>query len=96
MDVIKIYDTESLAALLHRTTNAIYVLHSRIRRGLMPANALPKPLSLPSRRPLWDARDVQRWLDVHRPSRVGHPTKLEQIEKRRAAATACEGANESR
>lgn len=82
MEDIKLFDTDSLADLLKTTPNALYLIGSKIRRGLLPATALPKPLSLPSRRTLWDARDVQRWLDVHRPSRVGHPTKLEQIANR--------------
>ncbi|MDZ4254939.1 MAG: hypothetical protein U1A72_20400 [Sulfuritalea sp.] len=84
MEEIKLFDTASLADLFKTTPNALYLIGSKIRRGILPATALPKPLSLPSRRMLWDARDVQRWLDVHRPSRVGHPTKLEQIAKRQA------------
>lgn len=87
MDAIKLYDAAGLAVELHKTPNAIYLLQSRIRRGLAPANALPRPLSLPGRRYLWDQRDVQRWLDAHRAPARGRPTKLEQIAKRAASAT---------
>ena len=86
MSELKTFNTSALAELLHTTPNGICVLRYKIRKGKLPASALPKQLDLPSRIPLWDARDVQRWLDAHRPSQVGRPTKAEQIVRRQACS----------
>ena len=79
-----LYDTDGLGKRICKTGNAIYLLMSRIRRGLAPAGALPRPLDLPGRRLLWDELSVQRWIDAHRVPTRGRPTKTAQIAKRDA------------
>lgn len=63
----KIIYTKQLANALSMTPRSISTTVWQIKRGIAPADRLPRMMSVPGSRACWYEEDVQNWLQKFRP-----------------------------